>query len=74
MVNVTLKYDVRCAHQVLDELRPRFQAARGTLRERRRKVEGINTSMLPFPPGVTQLCRVTNWYIHSIVRMYCVAV
>lgn len=38
--------------RVLSEQRPRFQAARMAYRERKRKMEGIDTAALPVPPGV----------------------
>eukprot|EP00878_Enallax_costatus_P014549 GHUV01015220.1.p1 GENE.GHUV01015220.1~~GHUV01015220.1.p1 ORF type:complete len:323 (+),score=42.52 GHUV01015220.1:134-1102(+) len=37
--------------RVLSEQRPRFQAARMAYRERKRKMEGIDTAALPVPPG-----------------------
>eukprot|EP00879_Flechtneria_rotunda_P025212 GHRR01026781.1.p1 GENE.GHRR01026781.1~~GHRR01026781.1.p1 ORF type:complete len:542 (+),score=148.52 GHRR01026781.1:427-2052(+) len=37
--------------RVIGEQRPRFQAARMAYRERKRKMEGIDTAALPVPPG-----------------------
>lgn len=37
--------------QVLDEWRPRFQGARGVLRDRRRRLDAVDPLVLPFPPG-----------------------
>eukprot|EP00775_Hariotina_reticulata_P002070 gene2070-2390_t len=37
--------------RVINEQRPRFQAARMAYRERKRKMEGIDTAALPVPPG-----------------------
>lgn len=37
--------------RILDEHRPRYQAARGALRERQARLAQINLGMLPLPPG-----------------------
>ena len=37
--------------QVLDEWRPRFQAAKNVLRDRKRRMERIVGDALPLPPG-----------------------
>ena len=37
--------------RILDEHRPRYQAARGALRERQARLAQINPGLLPLPPG-----------------------
>mmetsp|Transcript_30945 Transcript_30945/g.68528 ORF Transcript_30945/g.68528 Transcript_30945/m.68528 type:complete len:867 (+) Transcript_30945:78-2678(+) len=39
------------ARKVLEEWRPRFTAARQTYRERKKKLELLNSAALPIPPG-----------------------
>jgi hypothetical protein len=44
-------HDVHPPLQMLDEWRPRFQAARTTMRDRRRRIDNLDLLALPFPPG-----------------------
>jgi len=63
-----------CAHplppsawsaQVLDEFRPRYQAARSALRSRKRRADCLSGHALPFPPGTPlsqRLLLQSSWF------------
>jgi cleavage stimulation factor subunit 3 len=46
------------ARKMVEDQRPRYQAARSVYRDRRRKLDGINHAALPLPPGVLACCFV----------------
>jgi len=49
--NPTQQSNKQLAPRIIAEQRPRFQAARMAHRERKRKLEGIDASAWPLPPG-----------------------
>ncbi|KAJ9518571.1 hypothetical protein QJQ45_018615, partial [Haematococcus lacustris] len=46
-----MRTDKQLGKKVLEEWRPRFQAARAAVRERRSRLDALHLNALPFPPG-----------------------